>query len=120
MKTVSLQTAKALVEAGVVIECEKCWSKVAEDDWRLMVPLIKEHLNYHDRWLAAPDATELLEWLPTIITLETYSPLDNFLLTLSAGEEYTASYGMAYTAKNVNPAEALAQLAIHLRKEGLV
>ena len=119
-KVVSLKTAKAFVKAGIVIESERIWVAVYEpyvgarpENAEVRGWILREFTPYEKSpdWLPAPDATELLEWLPNGVKIH------------KGGSGYTAYIPGKFEDEyhsDVNPAEALAQLALYLKKEGIL
>lgn len=143
-KTVSLKTAKALKEAGIEIETEHVWVQDREEIWRndLDSPEYKTVGNPYPtpKYLAesgdwhidkpkilcfAPDIAELLDYLPRTIR-------DNYDLIISpAYDVYTVAYWDAErfmakvdyklcTIEHESLPEALAQLALHLKQQGII
>lgn len=115
MKTVSLQTAKALVEAGVVIESERVWVWIYTDDIDGWMSVDKDWFDdvysKDTEHYPAPDTDELLKWFENQVCLW---KIGNTYFC----EESKTKMDVAF--KDTSPAEALAQLALHLKKEGLV
>lgn len=131
IKTVTLETAKALKEAGFRQETDFYWSQLHYSRPNELPKIVHEsdcrHKEQRDLF-SAPSSDEILELLPHTVTKPGYSQL--YLLTLwkeNANEYHVAysplwelSHFEAQTFSGDNPAEILAAMWLYLKKEGLL
>lgn len=107
----TLETAKALKEAGWEKETEKYWFKQNEDDWFRVpaTPKEAEYVGYKPPFYPCPSLEELLAELRDVFLWKTklcYHAQLN-------GKPETECISN-------NPTESVAQLWLKLRKEGIV
>jgi len=116
----SLEIAKQLVEAGIVIESEYWWVEDNPEDW-VLVPKGWTNIEMsRPKKYPAPIATELLERLP-----DGWRYGVNLVKLMSGyGVELTDYTPMPYKRlefiQDKNPCDALALLLIRLTKDGLI
>ena len=120
----SLEIAKQLAEAGIVIESEYGWVGFINDNGGEYFEVKHERDSYHPRY-PAPIATELLERLPSEMTndkgdwscsLTLINAFDFWVVTYQDGELNTV--GEEIESKYLP--DALALLLIRLTKDGLI
>lgn len=116
MKTVSLETAKALKKAGFnqytscrhLIDTDgRYWFRIPGDPW----PGVKE--DY-----AAPTSDELMEQLPSDVHL--YKQVYEGVLNLDKGTWWFVTYkppGHDFMDVHRNPAECLAKVYLEIKKD---
>ena len=117
----SLEIAKQLAEAGIVIESEYWWVEDNPEDWTLVPKGWTNIEMSRPKKYPAPIATELLERLPAMV-----NGLKFQINRLPKGE-YWASYDTfsdevidCYLETNQSLPDALALLLIRLTKDGLI
>ena len=116
----SLEIAKQLAEAGIVIESEYWWVEDNPEDW-VLVPKGWTNIEMsRPKKYPAPIATELLERLPDGCRYG----VNLVKLMNGYGVELTDYTQMPYKRlefiQDKNPCDALALLLIRLTKDGLI
>ena len=123
--TTSLEWSKELAEAGIVMETEFFWCEYTffneygelETEWRL-----KNKQQQKDEvglCFQSPTVTELMEKMP--MTIKDKSGLAWCLRIFRGDTGYFAEYhGHCSSGFHPTPQDALAQLFIYIKKNGLV
>ena len=111
----SLEIAKQLAEAGIVIESDYVW---CHGD---LIPVINVILETtKSDILPAPIATELLERLPASTCLVKKTDLETKEKVRYNAETFTHHPAICPDLHSENPCDALALLLIRLTKDGLI
>ena len=128
---VSFETAKALQDAGVVVESYFSWAKAWDwgsniSDWRIetMMDVVRYSMVYQIEYLPAPTAEELYSYLPKFTTIDDkfyrlrmYINNDNLLQVYYQyypDREYLGDI----IATHLRPCEAFAKLVIRVKEAG--
>jgi hypothetical protein len=118
---VSLELAKQLKEAGFPQEGEFWWVLFEGE---------KEYVLFYkpESWgfgrtvidkIATPLATEIIERLPDFIINKNFLSVDIFEL-VKLRDSYLCKYGVIKSLQDTNLCNVLAQMWLHLKKEGLL
>jgi hypothetical protein len=120
IKTVSLETAKALRNAGFRQDCWYFWGE--NDNGFCLHPATDEPYALVGKWFAAPTTDELLEELPKWFQWQNYAAT----LHIMVGTEfkwlisYRSTKHVPHSTLDKELSEALAQMWLWLKKEGLL
>ena len=116
----SLEIAKQLAEAGIVIESEFWWVEDNPEDW-VLVPKGWTNIEMsRPKKYPAPIATELLERLPASTCLVKKTDLETKEKVRYNAETFTHHPAICPDLHSENPCDALALLLIRLTKDGLI
>ena len=112
---VSLETAKTLVDAGIVVESYFCFRKWKNSEsWYLRETLI---IEFYEKQIPAPTFSELWQQIPTqrnfILDIDEVDGQMVVTILDRLGNEL-------FQRSNKLPQEALAEILIQLKKEGLI
>lgn len=113
----SLEASKRLHDAGIVLKTEICWRYGLDDKWSLVsVDWATTMMSNTLKVIPAPSMAEVWRELPNTYSTDTDVRLKT-LMSYQAGYKALKDDVGVWFSYDTNPADALAELLIWLRKE---